>query len=134
MAKFGEGYPALAGTPFLKRLVGRFTTVNDAAPTGLVLSEKGAATVARTGEGVWTITMQEQYAHVLHAKAHMLSTDATVFEDRITSINNTTKVVTYQHREAANDAATPLAASDNPGETVVFEVDYLIANTVLDSV
>jgi hypothetical protein len=134
MATFLESLPALAGTPFQKRLVGYFTTVNDAAPTGLVLSQKGAATVARTGEGVWTITLTEQYAYILYANVRMLSTDATVFEDRVQSINRTTKVITYQHREAANDAATPLAAADNPGEIVIFEVDYLIANTVLDSV
>lgn len=134
MAKFSSNFPALAGTPFLKFLAGTFTSANGAAPTALSLSEKGAVVAARTGEGVWTLTMQEQYAHILYAHVQMRSADATVFEDRVNSVNNTTKVVTFTHKEAANDAATPLAAEDNPGEVVQFLIAYLVANTVLDSV
>lgn len=132
MSSFLESYPELSGSPFVKTLAGYFTTVDGAAPTGLSMSQKGAATVARTGEGVWTITLTEQYATILHATAQMVDTASLQYEDRITSISG--KVVTYQHREATNDAATVLAAQDNPGKKVFFRVTYLIANTVLDSV
>lgn len=114
------GYPVKHVGPGRKTIYGSFTTVNDADPSGV--TGRGY-TVARTGEGIWTVTLADtpnKIDSVLAWCEIKTETDVCICQGDIDNKSNSTFRIQLW---VAPDPTTPVfALADEPGSVINFAV------------
>ena len=110
-------------------IAGSFTTVNGSSPT---VTTGSGFTVARTGEGVWTITLDESPRAIVsfnHSIAAKTAGVPSVLVEDIDGRTGTT-VFTLENYLASALSTVTWAAADDPGSIISFEV--IARNTSVD--
>lgn len=118
-------FPLRATTPNRVIIAGSFTTANGAAPTATTGRD---FTVARTGEGVWSVTLDRKYngfdAVLLSVAPKTLTKLNNVTEDvdaRVTG-GSAANLISIQLFTAADTAAAHPVVDDDAGSIISFMI------------
>lgn len=122
-------YPSHSSGNLHKTYEGYFVGINGATPTTKVTPQ---VTLARTGEGTWTLVPDEKVAALVSAHVTAEENDGAFHEVMITSaaISSGTLTVTVRHRTVAYASI----ASGPTAEDVIDKIHYRITVATSDTI